>query len=188
MRKTSKFQSIATLIFAVILVVIIFWVGWVFIENFIRAEASVKAGILGAFAALTAAIIAHHFSKKREISARHFIEKQRAYKEIFDITFDFVSSNVTNQAVTDDDLMQKMIAIKKSLMIWASPEVLKAWIDIQRTADVNQSPEAAILKWENLYRLIRKDLGHNDSSLPKGELMGLILKSPDHEQYISKIS
>jgi hypothetical protein len=74
----------------------------------------------------------------------------------------------------------------RQLMLGASSEMViafNAWQ--QTTAELHEQGDdvGAVMAWENLLRAIRKDLGHRDSNLPRGELLRLFIT--DYDEHFS---
>ena len=67
-------------------------------------------------------------------------------------------------------------------MLGASSEMVIAFNSWQRTtAELHEegNDAGAVVAWELLLRAIRKDLGHQDSDLPAGELLRLFITDYD---------
>ena len=61
-------------------------------DNVRQADASIKAGLIGLFGMLSAALVTHYQAKKREINARHFADKREGYMHMIDLLFDLIMS------------------------------------------------------------------------------------------------
>jgi hypothetical protein len=74
----------------------------------------------------------------------------------------------------------------RQLMLGASSEMVLAFNEWQRTtAELHEQGNdvGAVLAWEVLLRAIRKDLGHEDTKLPEGELLRLFIT--DYDEHFS---
>ena len=70
----------------------------------------------------------------------------------------------------------------RQLMLGASSEMVVAFNSWQQTtAELHEegNDAGAVVAWELLLRAIRKDLGHQDSDLPAGELLRLFITDYD---------
>jgi hypothetical protein len=70
----------------------------------------------------------------------------------------------------------------RQMMLGASSEMVAAFNAWQQTtAELHEqgNDQGAVLAWEVLLRAIRKDLGHQDSDLPAGELLRLFITDYD---------
>ena len=70
--------------------------------------------------------------------------------------------------------------------MWGGPEFIEAWNHYELKVDENLSSEGHILEMEKVLRAVRKDLGHNDSTLEFGNLSALLLVAKDKKKYIGK--
>lgn len=59
----------------------------------------------------------------------------------------------------------------KLLVLGADATVVRAFVAFKRAERSEDKPHAAELAYEALLRSIRRDLGHRDKRLPKGELL-----------------
>ena len=153
---------------------------WLFYGYFVSSDANVKASLIGLGTVIVAAIITHTYSKKREIQARHFSEKSKAYEPIFNLIFDSIRMTKEGKEFTEDQMISKSLEIKKSLMIWGGQDVLQAWIKYEKEA--NNKHKTAIQNIDKVIRKIRKDIGHDDSLLKSGELLKLLVVSDDWDK------
>jgi len=166
-------------ILSVTVVCLLLWFTWLFYGYFMASNASIKASLLGMGTAISAAIITHNYSQKREIRARHFLEKSKAYMHIFDLIFEVIRMTKESKELTEKQMIERSMEIKKSLMIWGDQNVLKAWMKFEEGSSKN--PNEIITYIDNVIREIRKDLGHNDNKLETGDLFKLVIKAEDRK-------
>ena len=64
-------------------------------------------------------------------------------------------------------------------MVWASDDVLNAWIKFRGAsvdeAEMKRNPFGLMFRYEDLIRAIRKDLGHKNKDLTNGKLLSLFV-------------
>ena len=153
-------------------IVIILGIGWLFFH----VEKEHQLLFLTGIGAIFSASIAHYTIKSREIEARHFESKAKAYKKFFDLLFNMLSKK---KEYTEKELSDEMFEIKKEILIWGSSEIIKKWIEYEKEskeASENNNPRKAIFSGDKIFKAIRADLGHDDSSLKELELIQMILK------------
>jgi len=69
------------------------------------------------------------------------------------------------------------------LIVWGDERVMKSFCVFRDTAVNNPTPSSEILFiFEGLLLKIRKDLGHKDRSLKRGDILGLFIT--DIEKYL----
>ena len=148
---------------------------------FQAADANVKAGIVSVAGLLFAAILTNYHAREREVRARHFREKRDAYETIFDLIVDIFQSVKSERSLSEDDMHTRMLDFKKGLMIWGSASTIRLWNRVETEISPDSPNDTAALM-ENLFRAIREDLGHDDSSLPFGELTSLFVIPEDKKK------
>ena len=176
-----------SVLFGIVFVGMLGGIAWYFILAIQEADANVKAGVIGILGVLLAAILTNFFTRRREINARHFLEKREAYGKIIDIVFDLIASIKSGKNLPEKTLVNKLLAFKKGLMVWGGPEVIESWnefeIESERAGNSND-PEMLITVMERMLRAIRKDLGHDDHQLKFGSLIGLLILGKDKKKLL----
>ncbi len=162
------------------------WLLWVFVVNINAADPSVKAGLIGLLGVFSAALVTNYQTKKREISARHFGEKRESYLHIIDLIFDITKATKTNLSLPDDELVQKVMLFKKALIVWGNSDIIEAWNNFEIISEDDVTPEKMLQEMEKILKLIRKDLGHDDSNMKFGSLWGLMLIAKDKKMLLKE--
>ena len=91
------------------------WMAWVFVNSLEKADASIKAGLIGMLGMLSGALVVHYLTKKREIDARHFADKRAGYMILIDLIFELLFSIKNGQKLSEKSMQENMIKFKKSL-------------------------------------------------------------------------
>jgi hypothetical protein len=65
------------------------------------------------------------------------------------------------------------------LMLWGSPDVIRAWRGVKQAADADLDPTQAMLRYARVLIAIRRDLGHSDRSLDVRDLLGVVINDID---------
>lgn len=148
-----------------------------FIIALLYAAPAVQSGILAIVGVVTVGIIANTSAKKREIEARHFNEKREGYTAFVDMMMEsLLAEKSGRKPPTKRELLDILMKYKKMLLIWADADVIKMWNKVEMMGINNTDGKAALMVWDELLRVMRKDLGKDDSQLAKGELISLILR------------
>ena len=75
----------------------------------------------------------------------------------------------------------------QSAMVWGSDEVLAAWIKFRRfstnEAAVKANPFQLMFLYEELVYTMRRELGHKNKGLGKGDILALFIN--DIDKYLS---
>lgn len=170
-------------IIAGLLLILVIWLTWLFYGYFSAADANVKVSLIGLGTAIFVAIISHTYAQKREIKARQFLEKSKAYMHIFDLIFEIMKMTKEGRELTEQEMIQKSMNIKKALMVWGDQNVLRVWLRYEEEA--LSKPEAVLFNIDAVLREIRKDLGHDDGALKAGELFKLIVAPADWDKILN---
>lgn len=184
MKKIGLFLISATIILAIISVAL--WLLWIFIQNIEAASSSVKASLIGILGVLIAGIITQYYTKKREVNARHYEDQRRVYMQLIDLIYSMAHENKSGKKPTNKGIESKMIDLSKALMIWGGPEMIKAWNNYRSDSAKSKSPEEGLKKMELILKTIRKDLGHDDSSLNDFDIIGLMLTADAQKELVGE--
>lgn len=183
---TAKLPGIIGWILVATLTIFTLFLLCVFVANLLKADANVKASIIGLLGIVSAALVTHYKTKEREISARHFANKREGYTELINLIFDLLQSVKNKQNMQQEELVKKMMFFKKSLMIWGGPEVIRAWNAYELKSQAQLSREETLQEFDILLKTIREDLGHDDRTLPSGNLTALILDPKAKQMVLGK--
>ncbi len=77
--------------------------------------------------------------------------------------------------------MERLQELTPDLIAWGTDEVIASWISF-RKAGLNpnkENPKEILLAFDDFLRAIRKDLGHSDEHLKKGDLLRIFIKDID---------
>ena len=180
-------KTILTTTLAVVVLLPLGWFTWYFISIIQQTDPNVKAGLVGVLGLILAALLAHHYTKRREIVARHYSDKRQGYMNIINILFDIISSTKSGKKPSEKQLADKMMTFKKALIVWGGPEVIETWNEFEITSSNGDlKANEMIIQMEKILRAIRKDLGHDDRSLKFGSLWGLVLVADDKKKLLDE--
>ena len=129
-------------------------------------------------------ILAHQHAQEREVAARHFESQQDGYQKFLNLLFRMFASGQDQSKVRPKEIVEAIRSIKKMALFSSGPEMIQAWDEFEiRLQEYTRPPitDAAALNLnlalDDLLRAIRKDLGHDDRVLERGEIVkSLILK------------
>ena len=125
---------------------------------------------------LGAVLISQNKIKKRELAEVHREKKIELYTRFNTMIFELFAGNnenVTGEIPTEQSLVDFMIEFKRDLMFRASPKVIRAMNNFEKNSD---NPEKIIRYVDNLYKVMREDIGLSNFGLDSFQLMQIILK------------
>lgn len=148
-------------------------------------ESQVAAAIIATSGPLLAGVLAfvigQQRNKSREIAEAHRPMKVEFYSQFLIGTIEMVHRLSRDDAPEDpnddEELVKFFRSTTTSMMLWASPGVLRAWSEFREASERSQNP---LLKFDGLIRAIRKDLGHRDWLLAQGVLVKLMISDPSN--------
>lgn len=160
---------------------------WVVIEFFISALVSsdpkISAAILGAmatiFVGIAAVVITQRQTSLRDREEAHRAKKIEIYAKFLKTIQSMMSgvnNNISTQAPTDKELVNYLADYKSDVILWGSPQVIRAQLEFQR---VSRDGGNIFLAVDNLHKAIREDIGLSNKGLNKLELVKMYLADPD---------
>ncbi|MGE8543315.1 MAG: hypothetical protein ACN6NS_03235 [Acinetobacter johnsonii] len=162
---------IIVILLAILSIFIYFFLGWLKSLN-----PSVGAALITASLGFIGLWYAQWQSKSRDIAESHRASKIEVYNLFFEIVEKFNEEEMPSTEIPDD-LKKKFVQLNRGLILWASPEVIKAYLNFRRIA--GQGSENILFAVDQVYQAIRKDLSNSNLTLEKGDLIRLNLKDPD---------
>ncbi|HDR1056599.1 TPA: hypothetical protein QB320_001585, partial [Pasteurella multocida] len=107
-------------------------------------------------------IYAQYQSKSRDIAESHRESKIETYRMFFNILKLFMNKDNGEIDINDKKIQNMMRELNENFILWASDDVLVAWKEFREHGNDNKQ---VLKKVDNMYRAIRKDLGHTDKKL-----------------------
>ncbi|MBA3577208.1 MAG: hypothetical protein H0W39_06325 [Sphingomonas sp.] len=140
----------------------------------------VMLAVLTAAISVASLLYTQNKISKREVAARQFAQKAKAYESIISTIGElFKTTKGWAKKTDEEELAKELFDIQSQLMVWAGPDVLKAWNELKTDKPAPQT--FAVV--ERLLRALRGELGHtNDNELGPWGLMKVYLRHEDHDQ------
>lgn len=180
----------------IIIVLVIFIVGWIslsFLWNELReifvglkkeVAAALIAGVATVLVSVLSVILTKYYERKRKIEQEIREKKIPMYVEFVEFWFRVLySKNITGKKIEEKEMIEFFSDFTQKVMVWGSDEVLILWsryrrafVDIEDPKSV--SPEK-LFDFEDLLMAIRKDMGHKNKGVIKGDLLGLFINDID---------
>ena len=151
-----------------------------FINTWSEADPNTRFGVVAALIGLIGTVAGasatHHYTKRRDIEARHFAEKRKAYGEFINLFFGMAGHG---KKLNQHQMQTSMLEFKKALLIWGSDDFLKLWNLIEVNPQGEAANTEALRRLDEVLRRIRIDLGHDDKALRVGDLADYLLVAKD---------
>lgn len=171
------------------------FLAWTFVQSLMKAEPGITASVIGALAAVSVGIWTHYSTRRREINSRHFVEKKNAYRHLIDLIFDLFKAQKNSQALSESETLERMLEFKKEVMVWGDQDVIQALENYENKVTASEQngkeqlstddPHQLLMIVDDLLMAIRKDLGHKDTQLKRGSLVGMLVIAADRDKLLT---
>ena len=141
--------------------------------------------LLAFIAGATPSVILLYLQNRKEEKEHHnwlLRNKEACLAEIADIFVSSIYDERSSEQERNKKVLERLKRLKPALFVWGSPSILRAWNEMQEMSAVDESLENGIRRGEKFFRTIRKELGHDDSSLEPGELWASLLKAEEKQK------
>ena len=135
--------------------------------------------LLAFIAGAAPSIVLLYLQNRKEKKEHHkwlLRNKEACLAEIVDIFIFLTDDQQSSDEQKNKILLQRIKRLRPALFVWGTPQVLRAWDELQEISSDDDSLENITRRGEKFFRTIRKALGHDDSSLNPGELWATLLK------------
>jgi hypothetical protein len=82
-----------------------------------------------------------------------------------------LAPKITGKALNQEEAATAFAGVAEQMIVWGSPDVIKAWNNFKAVAQTAQGADLL----EGIFKAMRKDLGHEDKDLNKGDLLRLFV-------------
>jgi len=113
-------------------------------------------------------------------------KKYKVYHDTFSTIFDLIKNSKKIKESSENELVEKLIDIKKDMMIYAPDKVLNKFLDWQKYIGDNPDDQKHIHIYLDLLILIRKDMGNSKTNLSKDDVLRSIMTSTEEFQKFKK--
>ena len=140
-------------------------------------ETVAAIGIIAIVAIITfmTTIYANHDARIREIESRHFENKAKIYQLYVEQYVDLMNRVKNKKSLDNDKLVKQMQKIKQDIMIWGDSELINAFSALDIFSKKGGDELAPLRQQDKIFRLLRKNLGHDDKKLKELSLVQLFV-------------
>ncbi|MGB4498053.1 MAG: hypothetical protein WBI40_05085 [Methylococcaceae bacterium] len=140
-----------------------------------KASAVIIGTMITASAGITVALLTQQKIKLREIEESHRPKKVEIYQNFLNTVTAIIggqNENISIQAPSEQELADYMFKFKMDILLWASPNVIKAQLEFE---NVSESGGDVLIAVNNVYKAMREDIGLSNSGLDNLELIKIFL-------------
>lgn len=187
----KKFLNFFKLAFGLILLALIGWgiIGFLrlYWQSVTSLEPNLASAIIAASATIVVAVltivIGKYYERKKEIESQQREKKIEVYEKFMEKWFDKLlvlsRSKDKNSTISDDEEFAQFLSeFTRKLILWGSDSVIKRYSSFRQvslTQTQVSDPRVVLYNFEQVLFEIRKDIGHSNQSLEKGDLLMLFI-------------
>lgn len=141
---------------------------WLLLKS-LFSNAGVAGPVIAASAAICVFAGGEYFTRQRIAQQYRWDKVADTYAKFLDLI-----RRIANDE-TPPDLAEFMAQFNNDLLLWGSPKVIAAWVEMSRQTEAGLDDTQAAMLQRDLLRAIRKDFGHSDKNLDDRDLMKLLV-------------
>jgi hypothetical protein len=160
--------------------------GWFVLGWFSTLQREVATAIIAGFVAVMVSIVSvllsKYFDRKREIEQAQRAKKAEIYEELLKFVFSHaLRSALPHQVPTEAEGIDFFNRFTQRVIVWGSDDVLRQFAKWKFSMN-DAEPNALVFEMEKLFFAIRKDMGHKNAGLRRGDILRIF--TPDIEQHL----
>ena len=157
MKINKHLNKYASFIGTLIVLAGILTFAYFFVTVFLEANKEYKLIFLSAIGWC----VAYYLARRKEIDNLHFSKKAEVYMKLIKY-FSETPEMLKNQKLNQQKIKELTMECRDSLTIWGSYKLIQIWNKFQILHTSKKEDTVALYILEDLYKEIRKDLGHKD--------------------------
>ena len=184
-------SGILSIIFAILFVSFFCFLLWKITEKFLSLNIGEYIGLLIAVITGGITLLIAQYNHRKTVQ-RQSLEAVRQKKvEIYERFIKILGqlwtssgSDITKKLdvkpISENELLEFMFAFKSDMLLWSSPQVIKAWLHFE--TESQSGGEKSLIAIDYVLKEIRKDIGLENKNLKKGDLVKIYLNSEGRNQ------
>lgn len=189
MTVSPKIRQWISITFGLALIAAIAWGFYIvlkfFWSSFNQLNPTVAAGILAAvttvIVSVVSVLVSKHLEQRNNVLTELREKKAPVYEELLEFIFRVLNGEKMGLTpLTEAELVAKYSGITQRLIVWGSDDAVKAMNKFRRYslnvgADNKASTALMMLSVEEMFLVVRKDLGHSNKGLAPGTILGIFI-------------
>lgn len=137
----------------------------------------IAVALLGVLSTILLFIVREQNNRINTVKNQLSEKKYSVYYEVYSIFFDLIKSQQQNDSLenNDDELVNRVVEIKKDLIIYAPDNIVKKYLEWNQVVTNNPTKLSHILLYLDLFILIRQDMGHKKTELNRQDILRSIM-------------
>lgn len=132
-------------------------------------------------------VVKEQWDKIKTIQNQLSEKKYKVYYEIYSIVFDIFKEQKKLTGTPSNDLVSRLIDVKKDLLIYAPDEIVKKFLEWNIYVNNKQNDSRQFKLYIELFVLIRKDMGQTKTKISEQDIVRMIAPKDDDYEEIKKI-
>lgn len=139
--------------------------------------AALIAGTTTVVVAVASVTAGKYYERKRAIEQEIREKKIPMYDEFVQFLFRTLMQGKAGKQISEQETIQFFGRFTQKLMVWGSDEVVLAWSRYRRQFLIAEAPDTkqSVTRLEDLLMAIRRDMGHRNHRIERGDLLGLFI-------------
>lgn len=186
MNPTARWTFVLGFTIPLVVIVVVLFAGWFVLGWFSTLQREVATAIIAGFVAVMVSIVSvllsKYYDRKREIEQAQRTKKAEIYEELLKFVFGHVfAATRPDHIPSEADGFEFFNRFTQRVIVWGSDDVLRQFSKWKFSMNENE-PNAVIFEMEKLFFAIRKDMGHKNAGLRRGDILRIF--TPDIEQHL----
>jgi hypothetical protein len=148
------------------------------------STAAVVTAAVAGFISVVTVVLSKRYEANQAALAEIRAKKVPVYERLLNFMFRVIMGGKTGKVVPPEEMEAFFADFTQQFMIWASTDVLKAWGKFRVFSASEGDATEAMFLIEDVVREIRKDLGHRDRGLGRGDVLSLFIN--DIHKFLKK--
>lgn len=145
-----------------------------------EVAAAITAAVATVLVSVATVTASRVFERRQQVEREIRAQKIPIYEEFIGFWFRSLQGEKAGlKAPTNQETMEFMLNFTQNIMMWGSDDVLRKWSHWRRRYGVESGPTTdssqVLFEFEQLLLAIRRDTGHSNRDLKRGDLLGLFI-------------
>ncbi|EKT4535237.1 hypothetical protein JE951_002248 [Flavobacterium psychrophilum] len=157
-------------------------------SNFDEININIFVAIIGGTITISSFFITRYLEKRKNIEIEIRNKKIPIYEEFFEFYFKVVYGNKIEGSLSNEDMIKFFRSFNQKAIIWFPDNILKSYVNWKKNLihfsnnNSNDNLKKLIIEQEELMHQFRKDIGHSNKNLIRGDISSLYIN--DIEEFI----
>ncbi|QDG49288.1 hypothetical protein FIV42_00625 [Persicimonas caeni] len=139
-------------------------------------EPKITAALVAGVATVLVAVWTKYRETMHEVEVDLRKRRIEVYENLLEVIFDMYRKQQKDEPVDQEGLADRVAAFTRDLTLWGSDDIVRAWQEIQLKESHGAYEgfnEERVVDLDKLLLAIRRDSGHQDTTLGPGDLTSL---------------